>query len=275
MRKKNETKEDLLKELLGEDEQDLLEESINPEVELEEKEDNLDLEEELLKNEDNNTKKSMEQKENNAAWYRIGKDAEEYARQKAILAQQRKERAVPNFFLKVDEDATIVFVDDKGFGVNIHKVKVGDRWITLTCVKDFAPCPICATGNRSSYVIYYTVIDTRPYTDREGKTTKFRKVLFPATGVTLQSRIADEKAEQNGLVGAVCYFKRYSAKEASAGTLVKCKGKIDIAKKFGAEFTKPLDYLKILAPPTTEELESLGISVNIIGDEDILGDIDI
>jgi|GEM_PF-3664661 len=251
MSKKAKEVEDLLKDLLGEEEEQV--------------------QEEQPKQQEQPTTTTANQQ----AWYRIGKDAEEFARSRALAFQQRKERAVPIFYLKVEEEATVVFVDDKGFGVNVHKVKVGDRWISLTCVKDFAPCPLCATGNRSSYVIYYTVIDTRPFTDREGRTSKFRKSLFAATGSTLQMRIADEKEEQNGLIGAVCVFKRYSAKESSAGTLVKFKGKIDIAQKFGEEYAKPLDYLKILAPPTEEELESLGFSVSIVGGDDILGDFDI
>lgn len=222
-------------------------------------------------------KKPIEQKSNIAGgWFKTGTDAVEYAKQKAIALQQRKERNVPIFYLKLDEEATVVFVDDKGFGIHQHKVKIGDRWISLTCVKDFAPCPICATGNRSSYVIYYTVIDTRPYTDKEGKTTKFRKVLFPATGSTLQMRIADEKEAKKTLVGAVCRFKRYSAKESSSGTLVENKGRIDIASKFGNEFTTPIDYVKVLAPPSEEELEALGFNVAIVGsDSDILGDLDV
>jgi hypothetical protein len=39
-------------------------------------------------------------------------------------------------------------------------------------------------------------------------------------------------------------------------------------KKLGADFTKPFDYRKILAPPTLEELASMGYSSNVVGSEE-------
>lgn len=209
------------------------------------------------------------------SWYKTGDSATNYAKQKAVSVQLKKERTVPYFHLKLGEEATVVFVDDKGFGIHQHKIKFGDRWITITCVKDFAPCPICATGNRSSYVIYYTAIDTRPYTNKDGQVIKFRKVLFPATGSTLQMRLADEKENKKTLVGAVLRFKRYGEKESSSGTLIENKGVINISEKFGKEYTQPIDYLKVLAPPTEEELESFGFKLSIAGRDDILGDLDV
>ncbi len=201
-------------------------------------------------------------------WFKTGDEIESEAKRLSMYYQKKKEKAVPIFHLKVDEQATVVFVDDKGFGVYIHKLKVGDFWESFTCTKDFAPCPICATGNKPSFTVFYTVIDTRPYTNKKGETTKFRKALFPATGVTTQMRLVDEKKAQGGLVGSVCIFKRYSAKESACGTLLENKGKINVAKKFGEENAKPIDYLKVLAPPTQEELDAVGLSFRVVGDVD-------
>jgi hypothetical protein len=205
------------------------------------------------------------------SWYKTGDAATSYSKQVNAAQQMRKERTVPIFHLKADESAIIVFVDETSFGIHQHDLKVGDNWSTIVCTKDFVPCPICARGNKSKYVVYYTVIDTRPYTNKKGETTKFRKCLLPAKGTTAQMRIADEAMslkKKGGLTGAVIVMKRYSAKEAGCGTILETKGKIDIVKKFGAEFAKPLDYLKILAPPTKEELDAVGFNENIIGSTD-------
>lgn len=167
----------------------------------------------------------------------------------------------------------------------------GQQKITkLTCTKDFGGCPICDKFGKDSYaslVAHTTIIDLRPYTDKEGKVVKYTRKLYPIKGQRMQLKIAELSKKFGGLRGLVFDLKRYTAKEASSGSdierAVNDKGKelprIDLESKFDKKDLEIYDYEKILAFPTPAELIDFGIGQGAIEPHqeeagDTVGDID-
>jgi len=206
--------------------------------------------------------------EKKANWFKKGEDVFEEKRKLDSIAKQKKERGVPRFRLKEGEEALIIFVDDTFFRVWEHNLKIDGNWgHYYTCTKDFKPCPICIDGYRPTYTAYLTIIDTRKFTRADGSEVQNRKILFPAKGSTIL-RLADLKKKYNSLVGKAFTVKRYSSNDPNCGTDFFYEGDVNIQNNFGNDAIKPLDYMKILAPPTEEELASIGIGSYIAGSED-------
>lgn len=201
-------------------------------------------------------------------WFKLGEEGLKEKEKQDMLAQIRKEKAVGRFWLKAGEEANIVFVDDVGFYVKTHQLQIDGSWSNfITCIRDFAPCPICNSGKKSTTTCYYTVIDTREIILKDGTKSKNRKVLFPAKGSAINI-LADMKKKYGSLVGLAFKVKRYSDQSPNCGDFFELisKKRVDLTK-FGADANKPIDYIKVLAPPTEDELKSLGFGVTILGEE--------
>jgi len=203
-------------------------------------------------------------KEKEKSWFLTGEEG--------LKAKQsiRNENYVSRFFLRPKEEAKIVFVDDGGFFCWVHQLQINGSWNNwATCTRDFAPCKICekipTDPQRYSrrYGEYFTIIDTREITLRNGDKINNRKCLLRATGPAID-RLADLKSKHGSLSGLVFTVKRYTSTESACGSSFDYEGKTDIGKKFGEEFTKPIDYATVLAPPTQEELNRLGLNSGII-----------
>ena len=206
-------------------------------------------------------------------WYTQGEAGFEKKAKLDIAAKLKKEKGAPRFYLKPDNEALLVFVDAPTFFILEHNLKIDGKWGNfVTCTKDFQPCPICESEGvqqRPVYTAYGTAIDTRSF-EWGGKTVKNRKVLYPAKGSAIKM-IEKYKNKYKTLTGLAFKISRTSENDPNCGRDFEYKGRVDISKKFGREAAKPHDYLKILAPPTEEELMALGIGdVSIIGsDQDI------
>ena len=198
------------------------------------------------------------------SWFQRGKAGAETQRK---LTQQRKskaERSAFRFFLKPGESAKLVFVDPKklgGFYCYVHQLQLNGSWNNFfTCSKELDICPVCdQSGKHPTYTAHYTVIDTRKI-EGENRTYENEVRLYPAKGPAIDI-LAEYATKLGDLHGVVFEVKRYTDKDSNCGvgfTRVGTK-RVDVAKKFGADKNKTLNYEKILALPTEEELEASGL----------------
>jgi hypothetical protein len=222
------------------------------------------------------------------SWFARGAEGMTKKHQIDKMNEMKREKGVPRFFLKStagesgkDNQARIVFLNTTGFFIFEHNLKLDNRWGNhFTCTKDFQPCPICQhSGDKPVFVCYYWVIDTRKFTRKDGTESVHRRVLYPAKGAATQI-IEDLKKENGGsLRGLVVDVKRMSDKDPNCGRDFKVIGRLDPVKKFGVEKVlseKAFDelFMKVLAPPTPEELIAAGVNAQIpVGSAEDMGDL--
>lgn len=215
---------------------------------------------------------SKKKTEKTPPWFKTGNEGLKEKKKQDAVNKMRAEKNVPRFRLKEDEEAVIVFVDDTGFYAKIHQFEVDGNWGNfITCTKDFGPCKLCELSKKPTYTAHYTIIDTREFTKRDGTVVKNTKILFPAKGSAINI-LADLKKKYGSLVGRAFKVKRYGKNDPNCGNYFELASskKIPLVKKFGKDADKPIDYMKILAPPTEEEMRAMGFdSVPVGSDEDI------
>lgn len=120
----------------------------------------------------------------NGDWFQEGDEGFSTAEK---LQQGRKD-FLPRFYLKVDETAEIVILDE-GKGFFVHEYEIYDaarkRMNYETVNKDTGYDPLeqlVGVDTRfkdASYVMYLTCIDLRPYVDKNGNQKYFTKKLLP------------------------------------------------------------------------------------------------
>jgi len=206
------------------------------------------------------------------SWYKRGEEAHKAIAELDKVTQMMQDRYVPRFFLRPDQQADVIFVDDEGFFCERHLIQVGGRWQDVTCCAAIRPCPICLSDNKKPMpVVYYTIIDLRSFLDRNGKRVPYRKVLLGARR-QLAKQIKDFKDKYGSLVGLRFTLKRYQQKEAACGSILGDAYRKDGKKvrynlaKLGSDFTTPFDYEKLLAPPSPEEYQAMGYRMSTLGD---------
>ena len=197
------------------------------------------------------------------SWYAKGADGFKVKDQIDAAMAVRKERGVPRFMLKAGEEAIVVFVDEIPFFIWEHNLKIGGRWGNyVTCVKEIRSCPIDDSGERATYTGYLTIIDTRSFIKSDGTKVQNRKILYPAKGSTIK-RLEDLIKKHGSLKGMAFKIKRYSKDDPNCGTDFELLKRVNLTK----DNAIPVDYDKVLAPPTLEELVALGFTNNIAGQQ--------
>lgn len=214
-----------------------------------------------------------------ATWFATGESGMAKKAQQDQLGQMRRERYAPRFRMAVGEECEVVFLDDDGFYIHEHNLKIGGRWGNyVTCTKDFAPCPVCEQGHKPTYTAYYSAIDTREFTLQKGpnagKKVKNRRVLFPAKGATI-NLVRDFQKRFKSLVGRKFHVKRMGDKDPNCGRDFEAKGKVKTASIPKAD-RDPYKYETVLAPMDEKELASLGFSSSVLGsDPEVGGEVDL
>lgn len=214
-------------------------------------------------------------------WFRKGKEGIQES-QKVDAAQKanRGDQGPIPFTLDYNTNAQYIFVDDPLFFLYIHTVKTGPKnYMRLTCIRDVETCPACEQkGDNPAYAVVGTVIDTRPFTKRDGTKVRFSKKPFIAKGKARE--IILRRLEENGghLRGYLMKNTRGSTQtEANVGEdmqVVRKLTKEQIQKTVPEgetlkEWFKPLDYEKIFAPKTAKEMaEILGVEPPLGSDSD-------
>lgn len=232
------------------------------------------------------------------SWYTEGEEGFDKKAKNDHLAQMRREKGVPRFYLKhkavvnpetgaKSNEARVVFLDSKPFFMYEHRIAPGGRWedtVYLTCTRDFGPCSICESlGDRPTFTAYLTVIDTRKWPKKtpDKKTGSMisepRRMLFPAKGVAIDKIKEILEENKKDLRGLVVDIKRLGDKDPNCGRDFSVKGRLTEAKlrdKFEAETLQPFAYRTVLAPPTPEELQAAGVHVSVVAgsDEDLAQD---
>lgn len=190
-------------------------------------------------------------------------------------AQEKKyerERARPfDFYIKPGEEAEVVILDhEEPFFTSLHKVQVnrGGRkfLVNEVCLADRGEfCPLCSsTGREGSYTMLLTVLDRRPYKDKQGKTHKVTKRLMPVKGRNLSKFERQFNKYDGDLRGLRVMCRRNGDKEASIGEDLEFLGKVPekILKKYG-ENSKVADYVKGFSPISAKEMRTI---YNLDGD---------
>lgn len=144
-----------------------------------------------------------------------------------------------------------------------HQVAPGGRWqdsVYLTCTREFEACPVCQSGHKPIFTCYFTVIDMRKYTRKDGTESTSRKVLMPVKGTAMQ--VIEELKKDNGsLVGLAFKVRRLGKDDPNCGRDFKKLGRYNIAGKLGAEAAQAYEYKKIMAPPGKDDFAAAGLVV--------------
>lgn len=204
-------------------------------------------------------------------WFKKGEEGLKEKKKLDKVAELKKEKNVPRFWLKKNEKAKIIFLDDDGFYCYVHQLNINGSWNNfVTCPAETRPCPICESGERATFCAHYSIIDLRSYTKNDGTKVKYSKKILPAKSSAIH-RLYDLKKKHGSLVGMLIEVTRYENDPNCGGTF-EVIGKVkDFAKKFKKEDRTPFKLEEVLAPPTNEELKDLGFYVDdVLGQEEEL-----
>lgn len=205
-------------------------------------------------------------------------------------AKKRREAGfVPfRFYVTEGSEARLIVLDKEPFFMYEHNWK-GPKgyWDQhCRCIKEIGNCPACQHHNKEGYyVMMLTVLDTRPYKNRDGKTVKYSRKLLPIKQgmIPKYERLYKQKGTFRGMVITVC---RDGDKEPRTG------GSVDLNKWVSEEnlkkyrmknqdgktilLSEPVDYAKVFAMPTEAELrEVCNMGGSQAGDEEFDdGDVD-
>lgn len=102
------------------------------------------------------------------SWFSEGYDVVEKESQR--IEEAMNKNFVPNFILKEDEEAKIIFLTTEPVNFYEHYLKAQNRY--FTCSQN--DCPLCEMGNKASYRGAYLVLDTR-YEEWVDKKTNEKK----------------------------------------------------------------------------------------------------
>jgi len=196
-------------------------------------------------------------------WFMTGDKGFEKKHQLDAAHKLRQEKGIRRFRLQAGEEANVVFVDNEGFFVLEHQVAPGGRWqdsVYLTCVREFEACQVCQQGHKPIFTCYFTIIDMRKYTRKDGTESTHRKVLMPVKGAALQV-VEELKKEYGDLTGIAFKVRRLSKDDPNCGRDFKKLGRYNIVGKLGAEEAKAYEYKKIMAPPEGDDFKAAGLTV--------------
>lgn len=79
------------------------------------------------------------------------------------------------FWMPKNSEKEIVFVSHEAAQYKAHKVKIGNNWESVTCLKSVGQaCPICDLANKlqgyyAKEQYAFTILELTPYTDKKGK----------------------------------------------------------------------------------------------------------
>lgn len=118
--------------------------------------------------------------------------ASAFTKAKEVQAQKAASVNTPfRFRLKAGESGRVIILDtyDKIFSCYEHNFQGPDGFWNkfAVCTKETEDCPMCRKlGKDSYYAIFFTVIDLRPYVNKDGKTVQYTKKLLCVKGTMQQ-----------------------------------------------------------------------------------------
>ncbi len=119
----------------------------------------------------------------------LDEQTEKEGRRRAVLDEQRAKRynAPWRFWIGKGEQADVIILDDKiDFQIYEHEKFVkGKQPVHESCPGEWESCPLCDEEDlggfkRSTFVVFLSVIDLRPYESKDGKIKRpWQKRLLP------------------------------------------------------------------------------------------------
>jgi hypothetical protein len=205
------------------------------------------------------------------SWHFGGQEeAEEYLKeQERKRAEQEKQRAnwVPRLYLPVGATANITIVDndleiDPRTGKKPpilyyeHQYHLNGRWNNFfTC--SGRGCKMCKNGNRASFVGAYSAIHHDKWEDKQGTIHENELILVVVKSFGIKE-LARQSKKRGGLLGAQFEVTRTDSKQPNSGGAFDFEGKVEtvnyLQEKVPIGNITPIDYMKVLAPKSDEEI---------------------
>lgn len=188
-------------------------------------------------------------------WYSTGFSKTDQAQKEQSA---RKSNEIRRFYLKAGQSKDLVFIDDIGFEIWEHNLKINGKWGNFfTCIGSQNGCPFCLAKKPRNYVNFFTVLDLSGYVNKKGETQGKNQIqLFPARpDVAVIIRREKEIRPGKTLVGASYSLFRTSDKDVGTGSQFSFIKHYDPAYVKGKY--KPVDYREVLKPMSVEESRNL------------------
>lgn len=201
-----------------------------------------------------------------------------------VLNKERREQAkkplMPfRFYLKVDETANLIIVDEgEPFFMHEHQWQgPTGKWDQFeVCIQDKSLCPLCRIHNREgTYVMMLTVIDKRPYVNKAGKKINFNKKLLPVKPMMIP-KFERLYKEHGTFRGMSVEMVRDSEKGTNIGDGITFKKMLSekALAKYG-DATIAADYETFFPMKTEQQLQDMYGGTSPAGSEDVEDDEDL
>jgi hypothetical protein len=192
-------------------------------------------------------------------------------------AEKRGQPRLLRFRLKTPESREIVVLDREPgpcfYEHQLQNPRTGKWDIFETCPKEWEPCPICdgaAGGKESYYVMMLTIIDTTPWSNKDGMSFPHSQMLLPVKAEQ-QGFFLRQFDRRKSLRGMKLLMSRDTGKSASIGMpeFVEMLSEEQIIASFGHEQVTgndgrvfkqknadcfPMSYDKLFKKPSGEDL---------------------
>lgn len=181
-----------------------------------------------------------------------------------------KNTDIKRFYLKRGETADIIFLDDEPFIVKEHAIWTEDdfgnqRVRYFTCCRDVeGRCPLCEAGNRYYNIGYFTIIDERTFTDRNGNQLKGGKKLFGAKVQVLETLKNKKRVRGSFAKRKVVVFRPDANNSPTSGSDFEILEQVNVNEE-------PFDYVKEFEPKSYNDLlneyRMLRLSTRVVNNE--------
>lgn len=158
------------------------------------------------------------------------------------------------FSLKTGERKNIVFLADERITVYKHTIKIGQKFLSFVCSND-ENCYGCGSGVYKQMVQYSSVLDLTPFEGKDGKKRNYSKRLYPVVGDAIEALNRRRLDKGGDLTGFKVEVFRDGDRSPKCGNDWTIREKVDFSK-IPAEDAKPMDMLKILAPPPASAIKA-------------------
>lgn len=200
----------------------------------------------------------VSKKKGGLSFLKRGQEAQEIMQQEEHQAEQSYKSKMLRYWVPQDGDGDITFLDgsvvDGKLNVTYyheHNVNLNGRWNNFfICTQDDDICPICEGGSKPAFVGALTVISHKEYlSKKDNKVHKDEIRLFVAKRDTIK-QLTKLAIKRGGLAGCRFDVSRTGDKSAAVGNVFDFTNKktmAEIAKLYGSDKVKPLDYDELFA----------------------------
>jgi len=122
-----------------------------------------------------------------------------------------------------NNEAEIIILDetlDDIVGMYEHNLKIGGKFGHFEgCPKEWDNCPICDRGEKSYYVVFFTVLVLRPWVSKDGKKSgEWTKMLLPIKSSQLAKfdELCQASQKKNGKLRGTYFFMRRDTANAQS-----------------------------------------------------------